>query len=75
MTESRFTSIRWIDGKQRKVVVDICGDIINRNPTKEELKGIRSELSKKEISNDEEYLLEFLRDNLRGSNLNSSLII
>jgi hypothetical protein len=66
MTEniwSRFTSIRWIDGRKRNVIVDICGNIINKNPTKEELKGLKTELSRKELSKEEnkEYLLEFLR--------------
>lgn len=61
MVEYRFMSTRWIDGKQKKVIVDICGDIINRDPTKEELKGIKPELSRIEISNDETLLLEFLR--------------
>lgn len=66
MTEniwSRFTSIRWIDGRKRNVIVDICGNIINKNPTKEELKGLKIELSRKELSKEEnkEYLLEFLR--------------
>lgn len=61
MTEYTFISIRWIDGKQRKVIVDICGDIINRNPTKEELKGIKLELSRKELSKNKEYLLEIMR--------------
>ena len=32
MTENKFTSIRLIDDKQKKVIVNICGDIINRNP-------------------------------------------
>lgn len=61
MTEYSFSSIRWIDGKQKKVIVDMCGDIINRDPTKEDLKCIRPELSKSEIVNDKDLLLEFLR--------------
>ena len=39
MTEI-FMSSRIVDGKPRKVVVDNIGTIINRNPTKEELKGL-----------------------------------
>lgn len=64
MTEniwSKFISIRRIDGKNKRVVVNICRDIINRDPTREELKGLRPELSKKELSKNEEYLLEFIR--------------
>lgn len=57
----KFKSIRLIDGKQKKVIVDICGDVINSNPTKEDLKYLRTELSRREICNNEEYLLEFLR--------------
>lgn len=71
MTEniwSKFTSIRQIDVKNKKVIVNICGDIINIYPTREELKCLRPELSKKVLSNNEEYLLEFLRyfDNKEG---------
>lgn len=61
MKEYRFVSTRIIDKKSRKVIVDICGDIINRNPTKEELKGLRAEFSKKERISDKDILLEFLR--------------
>lgn len=57
----KFKSIRWIDGKKRNVIVDICRNIINRDPTKEELKCTRPELSRKEIYNNEEYYKEFLR--------------
>lgn len=39
MTEI-FISTRIIDGKLRKVIVDNIGTITNRNPTKEELKGL-----------------------------------
>lgn len=69
MTEiiwSKFTSIRRIDGKNKEVIVDICGDIINRNPTKEELRGLKKHLSIREIlklpeEETKKYLLEFLR--------------
>ena len=69
MTEnvwSRFKTVRIVDRKSRIVIVDICGDIINRNPTKEELKGLKRYLVTDEIlklSEDEarKYLLEFLR--------------
>lgn len=49
MIESRFVSTIIVGGKPRKVIVDICRDIINRNPTKEELKSLRP-YSKKERS-------------------------
>ncbi len=60
MDKSRFTSIRWIDKRQKEVIVDICGDIINRNPTKKELKDLKKELPRKDIVKREECLLEFL---------------
>lgn len=65
MTGNKFTSIRLTDDKQKKVIVNICGDIINRNPTKYELKDTTKHLSTKEIlklPEDEmkKYLLEFL---------------
>ena len=40
MVEKRFTSVRLIDGKPRKVIIDEIGNIINRNPTKEDLLGL-----------------------------------
>lgn len=66
MKEYIFTSIRWIDGKQKKIIVDICGHIINRNPTKEELIDIRPEISRRQLDKlsgeyRKQYLLEFLR--------------
>ena len=61
MSEYRFVSTRIVDGSSRNVIVDICGDIINRNPTREELKDLRPELLKKEKVNDKDILLEFLR--------------
>lgn len=47
MTENKFASIRLIDDKQKKVIVNICEDIINRNPTKDELKDLAKHLSTK----------------------------
>lgn len=38
--EDKYTSIRLIDGKPRKVIVNKNGDIINKNPIKEDLIGI-----------------------------------
>ncbi len=69
MTEnvwSRFKAIRIVDRKPRTVIVDICGGIINRNPTKEESKDLKRYLVTDEIlklAEDEKrkYLLEFLR--------------
>lgn len=67
---SKFKSTRIVDGKLRKAVVDICGDIINRNPTEEDLKGLKKESdvritrnNKRKLSEEEhkEYLLEFLK--------------
>ncbi len=42
MTE--YKSYRFIDGKARWVIVNENGNIINRNPSKEELKGIELEI-------------------------------
>lgn len=36
--ENKYTSVRIADGKPRRVIVDDNGNIINNNPTKEELK-------------------------------------
>lgn len=58
---TNYVSIRRIEEKQKKVIVDICGCIINENPTKEDLKGLILLPSKKEIAKDEDILLEFLR--------------
>lgn len=38
-----YTSIRLIDGKPRKVIVDETGKIVNRTPSKEEVKGLEEE--------------------------------
>ena len=64
----KFKKTIIIDGKQRKVIVNICGEIINDNPTDEELKHIKRYpgtgggaifiLSEEERNI---YLLEFLR--------------
>lgn len=44
--ENRFTSIRLIDRKPKKVIVDETGDIVNRNPSKDELKCLEEEPSR-----------------------------
>lgn len=38
-----YMSIRPIDGKSRKVIVDETGKVANRNPSKDELKGLEKE--------------------------------
>lgn len=38
-----YTSNRYIDGKVRRVIVDESGKIVNRNPNKDELKGLDEE--------------------------------
>lgn len=40
ITENKFTSVRIIGGKPRKIIVDQTGKIVNRDPSKEELKGL-----------------------------------
>jgi hypothetical protein len=60
-----YTSIRIIGGMPRKVIVDTYGNIINRNPTKEELKNIDKEPRKprdtiKIVYYTEEELLNYL---------------
>lgn len=42
--ESKYKGYRIIDGKARWVIITENGEIINRNPTKEELKGIKKEI-------------------------------
>ena len=37
MTENKYKSTRIVDDKARKTIVDENGNIMNRNPTKEEL--------------------------------------
>lgn len=38
--EKKYRTCRIIDGKPRWIIVDENGNVINRNPTKEELKGL-----------------------------------
>lgn len=38
-----YTSLRYIDGKVRQTIVDECGKIVNKRPSKEELKGLEKE--------------------------------
>lgn len=44
-----YKSYRIIDGRPRKVVVDKNGEIINKNPSKEELKDLEKENYKRDI--------------------------
>lgn len=41
--ENKYTSVRLIDGKPRKVIVDKEGNITNKNPSREELRGLEKE--------------------------------
>lgn len=43
---TKYTSVRIVEGKPRKVIVDENGNMANRNPTKEELKGLEKEIAK-----------------------------
>lgn len=63
--EKKYTSIRIVDGKPRKVIVDENGKIINRNPDKDEFKGIEDEkykIKRKNQSYTDEQLLDELRN-------------
>lgn len=44
---TNYKSIRIVDGKPNKVIVDKNGDIINRNPSKDDLKDLENEIAKK----------------------------
>lgn len=59
--KNKYTSVRLIDGKPRKVIVDENGKIINRNPSKEELKSLEKEQYTGHKKYTENQLLEFLR--------------
>jgi hypothetical protein len=43
MADNIFMSVRLIHGKRRRVITDDNGNIINMNPSKEELKGLEEE--------------------------------
>ncbi len=64
----KFNTFRIFEGKPRKVIVDICGNIINNNPTDVELKRTKrypgnesSEISKLQEEEKKIYLLELLK--------------
>jgi len=66
--QSKFKTTRIVDGKLRKVIVDIFGGIINKNPTKDELKELKPYIGNfwnyvKNLPAKEkkEYLLGFIR--------------
>lgn len=61
MTE--YKSVRLIDGKPRKVIVDENGNIMNRNPSKDKLKYLEKEFYENRQPNryTNEELLEYLR--------------
>jgi len=59
----KYKSYRIIDGKPRWVIVDETGNIVNRNPNKDELKGLKKEIyqiTKRQQYTDNE-LLDYLR--------------
>lgn len=63
---SKFKTIRIIDEKLRKVIVDICGDIINRSSTNEDMKSLKQHITVRDVLKlpEEEmkkYLLEFIK--------------
>ena len=65
---SKFKVDRIVDGKLKKIIVNVCGDILNKNPIKEELKKLRRypdtgcrEIFKLQEEERKIYLLEFLR--------------
>ena len=65
---TNYKSWRLIDGKPRWIVVGEFGNIVNRNPNKEELKDLNIEPTKnKKYTNDEllEYLIKFYKENGR----------
>lgn len=45
-----YTSKRYIDGKVRQIIIDENGKIINRNPSREELKGLKKEIYVKKVT-------------------------
>lgn len=77
MTE--YTSKRYIDGKVRHVIVDETGNIVNKNPGKDELKGLEKEprffrdtVNSKIYTDDEllDYIRQFYEENGRPPSQN-----
>lgn len=65
---SKFKTYGIVDGKPRKVIIDICGDVIDNDPTDEELKQIKKypgngsrDIFKLQEKERKIYLLEFIR--------------
>lgn len=75
MVEKKYSTYRLVDGKVRQVIVDENGKMINRNPTKDELKDLEREPHKdgrgrsriKTYTNKEllDYLGQFVKENGR----------
>lgn len=60
---TKYKSYRFVDGKARWIIVDEDGNIINKNPSKDELKGIKREIfSRKKLCDNKGYLLRKLID-------------
>lgn len=73
---SKFKSVRIKNGKQKHVIVDICGNIINDNPTEEELIDLKQYVRFRERdiirwpdANRREYLLEFMKQFYRNEGI------
>jgi len=64
---SKSIRVEYIDGRKKKVIIDIDGNVVNSNPTEEDLKGFHnyltttSEILRLQDEEKSEYLLEFLR--------------
>ncbi len=67
MENKYYKAYRIIDGKPRFVIVNESGNVINRSPTKEELKGLEKETiynqdtTQNRLQYTNEELLEYLR--------------
>jgi len=72
MTEY-YKSYRIIDGKPRWVIVDNTGNIINRNPSKEELKGLEKEKYKSQKTNSLNYNKTNTCDRCRDKDIKTEL--
>lgn len=59
--ENRYKSIRIVDGRPRKVIVDKDGEIVNRNPSNEELRDLGEESYTGHKTYTKGQLLEFLK--------------
>ena len=73
---SKFKSVRIENGIQKFKIVDICGEIINDNPTEEELIDLKQYVRFRERdiirwpdANRREYLLEFMKQFYRNEGI------